>query len=248
MYGLVLAVAGILIICISAWSDQDQGNLNSTEKMGDHRSDLKKSTKKIILMGASYVNAWHLKNVAGMEVVNKGIDGQQSFEFLSRFRDDVLSLQPEAVIIWGFINDIHRSNRKNMESTIDKIKSSYEKMIALSRDAGIETILASEVTIRPEKSFVETIMGLVGRILGKQSYQDYVNRQVVAVNNWLKNYAEQNNLMLLDFQTLLSDEKNMRKKKYATKDGTHVSSKGYEVLTAFTQKHVPQLFGESPGD
>ena len=44
-----------------------------------------------------------------MPVINRGVAGQQSFELLARFDNDVVPERPRAVILWGFINDIFRA-------------------------------------------------------------------------------------------------------------------------------------------
>jgi len=197
--------------------------------------DLNKENNHIVLIGASYAKGWILSEVAGMKMLNKGISGEQSFEMLSRFSEDVISLKPKAVIIWGFINDIHRSERKEISPTIERVKKSYIEMVKIAKDSGIVPILATEVTIRAKDSWSETLLGYVGRVMGKKSYQDYVNRHVMNVNQWLRDYAEQKNLLLLDLQPVISGGDNKRKKKYATNDGTHISQKGYEKLTDYAK-------------
>jgi hypothetical protein len=69
---------------------------------------------RIVLLGASYVRGWNLQDIAGCRVINKGVNGEQSFEMLSRFEQDVIAVCPRAVIIWGYINDIFRSEKANI--------------------------------------------------------------------------------------------------------------------------------------
>ena len=139
------------------------------------------------------------------------------------------------VIIWGFINDIFRSERQNIEKAIEKIKISFERMVQISEENEIIPILATEVTIRPKDSWKESLANWVGKILGKKSYQDYVNRHVISVNEWMRDYAEQQNLLLLDLQKVISDENGLRKKECATEDGSHISEKGYAELEKYAK-------------
>jgi hypothetical protein len=60
----------------------------------------------VVIIGASYVRAWPIQEADGKKVLNKGVDGQQTFEMLQRFEQDVISVNPSAVIIWGFIKVI----------------------------------------------------------------------------------------------------------------------------------------------
>lgn len=188
---------------------------------------------RIVLLGASYAKGLSVDYINGRPVINKGIAGQQSFEMLSRFDTDVVALNPEVVIIWGFINDIFRSDRKNIDKTIEKIKSCYIEMIFRSRKNGIKPILATEVTMSPPHGLKDSVLVWIGGIIGKASYQEYVNKQVMNVNDWLKSYAANNNIPVLDFQRQLSAGDTTRKKIFSQKDGSHLSEEGYAVLKAY---------------
>jgi len=78
--------------------------------------------------------------------------------------------------------------------------------------------------------------------MGKKSYQDYINQHVLDVNQWIRDYAKQNGLLLLDLQPVISDDKGWRKKEYATKDGSHISEKGYEKLTEYATRVLEEYF------
>jgi lysophospholipase L1-like esterase len=222
-------------------TEKTEENLVSNKKEKIVSKGLYKESNRIILIGASYAKGWSLDEFAGMTVINKGISGEQSFEMLSRFQKEVLLLKPTAVIIWGFINDIHRSKRENIDAAISRAKKSFEEMVTLSKENGIIPILATEVTIRHKDSWSETLAGWIGSLLGKKSYQDYVNQHVLDTNKWLKDFANQQNLLLLDLQPIISDSRNVRKKGYATEDGTHISSKGYEKLTLYARNQLLRL-------
>lgn len=190
----------------------------------------------IVLIGASYAKGWPLKEINGIPVSNRGVDGEQSFEVLNRFRKDVIVIKPRAVIIWGYINDIHRTDRSKIDMAIGKVKDSFVAMVELSEKNGIAPILATEVTIRHRDRLIDSLKNWVGKLLRKKSYQDYVNQHVLNLNRWLKGYAKEKNLLVLDLQPIISDPNNLRLKKYATEDGTHVSEQGYKQLTAYTTK------------
>lgn len=190
----------------------------------------------MVIIGASYVRAWPVQELGGKRVVNKGVNGEQSFEMLERFQDDVLALKPKAVVIWGFINDVHRTKRDGIDAAMAKARESIAEMARLARANGIEPILATEVTIRGKDDLRSTLAGWAGAVLGKTSYQEYVNGHVLETNRWIRNYARENSILLLDFQPLIADEKGFRKKEFATEDGTHISAAAYEKLTAYAQE------------
>jgi len=189
----------------------------------------------IVIIGASYVKAWPIRELGGMQVINKGVDGEQSFELLQRFEQDVVAINPRSVIIWGFINDIHRSPRENIDAAMARARQSIEEMVGLTKQHGIQPILATEVTIRGKGDFGSRVAGWLGAIRGKMSYQEYVNGHVLETNRWIRKYAEDHQILLLDLQPEISDEGGFRKKEFATEDGTHISLAAYERLTTYTK-------------
>ncbi len=207
---------------------------NSDRKLANSISE----EKKMVIIGASYVKGWPIRDIGAFKVINKGVNGNQSFEMLARFREDVIANKPQMVVIWGFINDIFGSKRENIQTTLEKIKENYQQMVKISNDHGVKAIITTEITVRPPESWKESMAGFVGKILGKESYQTYVNKHVVAMNDWIKEFAKENKLLLLDFQTVLSDTKGIRKKEFAAKDGSHISPEGYEALTLYTKNHL----------
>lgn len=198
----------------------------------------------IVLLGASYVRGWNLQEIAGYRVINKGVNGEQSFEMLSRFDRDVIAVNPRAVIIWGYINDIFRSEKANLKVNMDAARENLRKMVFTAREHSIHPILVTEVTICGRRGFREAAAALAGRLMGKESYQEYVNKHVRAFNEWLREYSRENNVALLDFEKVLAGETGARKREYAEADGSHISPQGYEKLNGYIRAHA-ELFTKS---
>jgi lysophospholipase L1-like esterase len=189
------------------------------------------SEEMIVVLGASYAKDWSFDSINGTSIVNKGIGGNQSFEMLSRFEEDVVALGPDTVIIWGFINDIFRSENGELEDAKIRIKRSYEDMLAIATNNDIEVVLATELSLREPQGALNWLASVLGRIMGKTSYQDMINQHVFEVNNWLKSYADSRQLLLLDFQNALADSDGRRRAEFATADGSHVTPEAYDVLS-----------------
>jgi uncharacterized SAM-binding protein YcdF (DUF218 family)/lysophospholipase L1-like esterase len=187
----------------------------------------------VVLLGASYAKGWDVKAFAGLPVANAGVAGQQSAEMLARFDQDVVRRSPRAVVIWGFINDIFRAPPGGLDTAIEAVKRNFEQMVASARAAGIEPILATEVTIRHPKGFAEDVKVAVGGLLGKQGYADRINAQVMKTNGWLREFARREHLLLLDIQPPLSDAAGRRKAAFSGADGSHFSAEGYAALTDY---------------
>lgn len=235
MSGLILLLFSMVAIGIDREPNTQIPSINTIVVEGDQLvTNADSKTNMVVIIGASYVRAWPIQELDGKKVLNKGVDGQQSFEMLQRFEKDVISVNPSAVIIWGFINDIHRTQAEYINSAMARARQSIEEMVRMAKQHGIQPILATEVTIRGKDDFGSRVAGWLGAIRGKTSYQEYVNGHVLETNRWIKKYAEENQILLLDLQPIIADEEGFRKKEFATEDGTHISTAAYEKMTTYT--------------
>ena len=192
-------------------------------------------TGPIAVLGASYAQGWQPDSLAGVPVVNLGVAGQQSFELLDRFERDVLPVQPRAVILWGFINDVFRAPAGGLQTSLERVRNSYVEMVALARRHGVEPILTTEITVRPPDSLSERVAGIVNRLRGREGYQEAVNRSVLETNRWLVELARKEGLFLLDFQAALGEPGGARRREFIAADNSHVSAAGYEALTQYAR-------------
>lgn len=200
-----------------------------------------KGARNIVLIGASYAGGWNPgRPVGGYQVINKGVTGQQSFEMLARFETDVIAQKPYAVIIWGLINDIFRGNREKIEERLAHTRESFTTMVDSAQKSGIVPILSTEITVREREGWKERVAALVGKMMGKESYQDYVNQHVRKMNQWIREKAAKEGILLLDVHLALSDSRGERVKEYSNPDGTHISQQGYDVLTQFVEERLKQ--------
>jgi lysophospholipase L1-like esterase len=212
----------------------------------DHVKTKMGETKKIVVIGASYAGGWNPgRPVAGYRIVTKGISGEESSQVLARFEADAIGVNPEAVVIWGFINDIFRGDPSRIDEILDGTRQNFQAMVDRARQAGVEPIIATEVTIRGKDSWSERGAALIGRILGKASYQDYVNGHVRKVNDWIRTMASREDIFLLDFEAVLSDNRGVRRKEFSQPDGSHISPLGYDSLTRYSEDRFSRLL-ESP--
>ena len=198
-----------------------------------------RSPKTIVIIGASYAGGWTSERpVTGYRTINKGVNGEQSFEMLARFEADVVALKPDAVIIWGFINDVFRSDRDRIDQTLRRTRESFLTMVELSKKSGITPILATEVTIRGKAGWSEPFEEMIGKLLGKSSYQEYVNGHVIETNRWIRDLAAREALLLIDLETVLADQHGKRRREFARPDGSHISPQGYEALTRYSEDKI----------
>jgi len=114
-------------------------------RYGSDNSELPAPTKRrsrVIVFGDQIAEQWSFsaKTALGLEMINRGIAGQTTDQMLVRFRQDVIALQPQAVVILAGANDvagIHGSHTEEM--ILDNLMS----MTELARAHDIRVILAS---------------------------------------------------------------------------------------------------------
>jgi hypothetical protein len=64
---------------------------------------------RVVFLGDSITDGWRLEEYfPGQDFVNRGISGQITGQMLGRFRQDVINLNPQAVVILAGTNDIGR--------------------------------------------------------------------------------------------------------------------------------------------
>lgn len=192
--------------------------------------------RKLVLMGASYVADWQQPSLPGFEVLNRGVGGEQTHEVLARFERDVLALQPDAVLIWGHINNVHRGGAERIDAVKQAAIRDYQEMVQRARAANIEVILATEVPLTEALGWRDRLVVWINNMRGKRSYAAWVNEHVGSVNDWLRTFAAAEGIQLLDFAKVFDDGEGFRKPEYTTPDGTHISPSGYAALTSYTQR------------
>jgi lysophospholipase L1-like esterase len=192
----------------------------------------------LVIIGASYAADWQRPNLPGYSVVNRGVGGEETHQVRARFERDLIAAKPDAVLIWGHINNIHRAPGGDMNAAKERIKGDVRDMVAMARARGITVMLATEVTLSEAVGFGNRLAAFVGRIRGKTSYAAKINDQVRDVNAWLRGYAKQEGLRLLDFEKALDDGEGFRDTDYTRDDGSHISPEGYAALTAYTRAQL----------
>lgn len=197
----------------------------------------------IVVLGASYAAGWPLTAVGRVPVINKGVAGQVTADLLSRFDADVLQYRPRAVLLWGFINDFFRASPPYESVRVEAVKN-LTAMIERAERNGVLPILATEVTVRESDSWKALALGFTGRLLGKESYQRRINREVEEVNQWIEALATTKRIPLLDFRRVLADERGVRRREYTKDDGGHITALGYAALNAYAAPVLEKYFAE----
>lgn len=198
------------------------------------------TAERLTIIGASYAQGWGQPILPGYQVLNKGVGGEESWQVAARFVKDALSTKPNVVLIWGHINDITRTSPDKYSFAKQRAMQSYKQMIADARAANVQVILATEMTLPTALSWREWIPAFAGWVRGKESYAARVNREVKAINAWLRETAANEKLCLLDLEKAVDDGSGGRRPEFAQEDRSHITPAGYAAITAFAQRQLPR--------
>jgi len=173
------------------------------------------SNTKIVALGDSFTSGYplvlerswvkRLADVSQIAVVNKGKARQTAKDLLSRFDADVVAEKPGRVIIFAGIGDAIQ------EVALEEVQTNIEAMVAKAKANHIIPILALPI-------------GYPG-----------VQQAIKDTREWEMNYAKTENILTLDFSTVLFDADG----KYLTglsDGGKYPSAKGYEAMGDYAAK------------
>ena len=191
---------------------QDWPNL-SKYKNANTQLDSLESKDRIVFIGNSITELWTTVSPSFFDnknYINRGISGQTTPQMLIRFRQDVINLNPFAVVILAGINDIAQNTGPN---TIQMIKNNIISMIELANSNKIHVILCSVLPAEKFPWFPEILPA----------------QKVVNLNKELREYSNKNNILYVDFFSLMVNE-TMGMKMELSKDGVHPNKKGYLIM------------------
>ncbi|MDL2221197.1 SGNH/GDSL hydrolase family protein [Parabacteroides sp. OttesenSCG-928-N08] len=180
-----------------------------------------KSSPTVVFMGNSITDAW--PGIAPSfftdnNYVGRGISGQTSEQMLVRFRSDVINLRPKVAVILAGTNDVAQNNGYIApEHTMENIIS----MVELAKANAIRPVLCS---ILPAYEF------------GWRPGLEPAGK-IVALNRMIRAYAEANDIIYVDYHTVLKDERNGLPESLA-KDGVHPTPEGYEIMAKLVQEGI----------
>jgi lysophospholipase L1-like esterase len=207
---------------IAVYTD-DYGQL---ARYRDADSALKPSAageNRVVFFGDSITDIWHLdESFPGKPYVNRGIGGQTSSQMLVRFRQDVINLQPKAVVILAGTNDI--AGNSGPISNED-IEANFTSLAELARTNKIAVIFSS---ILPVHNYTPESLDF---------YAQRPMERILALNRWLKEYCVANDLVYLDYFSAVVDGKGMLKRDLAD-DGLHPNKAGFAIMTPLAEKAI----------
>jgi lysophospholipase L1-like esterase len=192
-----------------------------------HDADLKlpppaAGESRVVFLGDSITDFWGRRGgqfFPGKPDINRGISGQVTPQMLIRFRQDVLDLKPKVVVILAGTNDIGGSlgpipdyaTKNNLMSMVELARANQIRVVLSSLTPVCDSIRPQSAKRPPEK--------------------------ILALNEWLKSYAAQQNIVYLDYYSKMIDDKGMLRSDL-TVDCLHPNQAGYAIMMPLAEAAV----------
>ncbi|MES2390990.1 MAG: SGNH/GDSL hydrolase family protein [Acidobacteriota bacterium] len=209
---------------------QDFPGLRRFEKEDADLGPAQPDKPRVVFMGDSITSYWmHPNNNFFTEegYINRGMGGQTTQQMLLRFRQDVVNLGPRVVVILAGTNDIAANTGL---TTVPAIENNLMSMVDLARSNHIRVVLctllpAAHYPWRPE----------------------IVPAPIVAeLNAWIRQYAAQQNIKLVDLFAAMSNPDGSMKSTLSN-EGVHPNPTGYAVMKPLIGAAVESELAKKPG-
>ncbi|MEZ5044782.1 MAG: GDSL-type esterase/lipase family protein [Saprospiraceae bacterium] len=182
--------------------------------------------KRVVFIGNSITEGWARVDSAFFiqhNYIGRGISAQTSPQILLRFQQDVVALQPQAVVIHIGTNDIAENTGPYDPSfTMGNIRS----MVDIARANSIKVILGS---VLPATKFEWR------RALGDRS------AMIVELNQRIKAFADQQQIPYIDYHSALKNEQNGMNPDIA-EDGVHPTLKAYKIMGKLAKQAIDSIW------
>jgi len=205
--------------CLASFARGLAEQLQDWNQLGRYHEDNQKlkgqpaEPRRVVFLGDSITDGWNLSHsFPDKPYVNRGISGQTTPQMLVRMFPDVIDLKPAALIILAGTNDISRNTGPE---TITMIEENFQAMAELAQAHGIKVIFCSLLPVSDYTNHKQT---------GNRPPAD-----ILKLNAWLRDYANQSHAVFADYFTATVDDKGMLREGYSG-DGLHPNDKGYELM------------------
>jgi len=178
---------------------------------------------RVVFYGNSITDSWaplFATLFPGKPYIGRGISGQTTPQMLVRFRQDVIALKPKVVVILAGTNDIAGNTGP---STLEMIEDNLASMTELAKANGIRVVLSSVLPVYdyPWRTGLQPAP------------------KIVALNDWMKRYAQSVGAVYLDYWTALADARQGMKAEYS-RDGVHPNEAGYRVMAPLAESAIAE--------
>jgi lysophospholipase L1-like esterase len=152
------------------------------------------------------------------ELAGAGIGGNKVYDLYLRMDDDVLSKNPDAVVIWVGVNDVWHKKTSGTGTDYDKFEKFYQAIIKKLKEKNIKVYLVTPAAIGEKNDCTNELDG------GLNNYSALI-----------RNIASKNNCTLIDLRQeflsyLKSNNPQNKDRGILTTDGVHLNEAGNQFV------------------
>lgn len=219
----VWLTALILLSSTSLFAQKDWADIHKYDQDNKTLMAQPNDGRRVVFLGNSITEFWksnHPEFFSENHYIDRGISGQTTYQYLVRFREDVLNLQPKVLIINGGTNDIAENNYAYNE---DRTFGNIITMVELAQAHKIKVIMTS-VLPSSKYSWNPSLPDVQGKIS--------------SLNARLKAYADKHHITYVDYYSALVTGPEKSLNPAWTKDGCHPTKDGYLVMEPLVKKAI----------
>jgi lysophospholipase L1-like esterase len=163
------------------------------------------------------------------EFIGAGVGGNKVYDLYLRMEDDVLSKNPDVVVIYIGVNDVWHKTSFGTGTDADKFEKFYEAILKKLKEKNISVILCTPA------------------VIGEKT--DFSNQQDGDMNkysNIIRGIAQKNNLPVVDLRQKFLDYNKQyntenKEKGILTKDMVHLNERGNQLVADEMWKTIKGL-------
>lgn len=185
--------------------------------------------RRVVFLGDSITDGWKLPQYfPGKSYINRGISGQTTSQMLLRFRQDVIALDPDVVVILAGTNDI-AGNTGHI--SIEDIEGNLTSVAELARAHDIALVLSS---VTPVNNYTPA---------SQHFFADRPPSEILRLNDWMKAYCASVNCYYLDYFSAMVDGSGLLKRELS-EDGLHPNDAGYKIMAPLAESAIEKTIGK----
>jgi lysophospholipase L1-like esterase len=163
------------------------------------------------------------------DLIGSGISGNKVYDLYLRMEDDVLSKNPDVVVIYVGVNDVWHKTLRGTGTDADKFEKFYLAILKKLKEKNIKAILCTPA--------------VVGE---KADYSNPLDGDLNLYSNIIRDIAKKNNLPLVDLRKKYHDylDKNNpgnKEKGVLTYDGVHMNNEGNQFIADEMWKVIKEI-------
>ncbi len=160
------------------------------------------------------------------DFIGAGIGGNKVYDLYLRLEDDVLSKNPDVVVIYVGVNDVWHKTLLGTGTDADKFEKFYLAILKKLKDKNIKAILCTPAVVGEKTDFSNPLDGDLNRY-----------------SNMIRDIAKKNSLPLVDLRKNFLDyyktnNPDNKEKDILTYDKVHLNAKGNQLVADAMWKAV----------